>query len=140
MKVEMLIILLLLAGLPLLGLESLRWSRQQDNQRAGRKAVLLIGSSSVLWALLGDYLGVLYPGWGWAISLVLLCVGLALTNHCARNCFRATEGKRPVLRTLLIYAAVFILVTWLIPDWLWEKLRDHIGATGSVSRWRGPLH
>jgi len=139
MGLEMLIILLLLAGLPLLGLESLRWSRQQDNQRAGRKAVLLLGSSSVLWALLGDYVGAAFAGWGW-LSALLLCVGLSLTAHCTRQCFRETEGKRPLLRTLLIYAAVFLLVTWLFPDWLWLKLQDHIGATGSVSRWRGPLH
>jgi hypothetical protein len=139
MKVEMLIILLLLAGLPLLGLESLRWSRQQENQRAGRKAVLLVGSSSVLWALLGDYVGATCDGWGW-LSALLLCVGLSLTAHCTRRCFRTTEGKRPLVRSLLIYAAIFILVTWLIPDWLWQSIRDQVGATGALSRLRGPLN
>ncbi|MBI5239870.1 MAG: hypothetical protein HY926_05320 [Elusimicrobia bacterium] len=135
----MLILLLLLAGLPLLGLESLRWSRQQDNPRAGRKALWLAGSSSVLWSLLGDYVGTAWAGWGWLTPL-LFCAGIGYMAHCASRRCIVSGGRRGLVRILIAYAAVFALAVWLFPDWLWLALHENVGPTGALSRWRGPLH
>jgi hypothetical protein len=139
MESEMIILLLILAALPLMGLESLRWYCKEGNPRVCRKALWLAASSSVFWALLGDYVGTAYHGWGW-VSPLLLCVGGFYAWKCAGHYFTDAADRRPVRHVLLAYIAVFIAVVWIVPDWLWLKLQDHIGATGALSRYRGPLN
>ena len=136
----MIILLSLLAGLPLLGLVSLRWYQRNGNRRVGRKAIWLAATSGVFWALLGDYAATVYGGWGWALFLLLLGAGAAYTGHCSEQCYGGPEDRRCVILTVLAYCGVFLLTSWLMTDRRWSMLQESVMATGSLSRFRGPLH
>jgi surface polysaccharide O-acyltransferase-like enzyme len=135
----MLIILVLLACVPLLSLECLRWHFCQDNYRVLRKAFWLAFTSSVFWAFLGDYVSTVYDGWSWFFYLLLIA-GVAFTGTCAWKTYEKRQRRRNTALALLAYVFVFSLAAWLVPDSVWITLRENVAATGSLSHWRGPLH
>lgn len=135
----MLIILLPLACVPLLGLESMRWHHRHGDHRLLRKAFRLAWTSSVFWSLLGDYVSEAYAGWTWLYYL-LLAAGTAYTGICAWMLYEKGQRLRRTVVTLFAYILVFSLIAWLMPDSIWVALRDNVAATGTLSHWRGPLH
>ena len=114
----MLIILLPLACVPLLGLESMRWHHRHGQHRLLRKAFWLAWTSSVLWSLLGDYVSAVYAGWSW-LFYVLLAAGAAYIGICAWKLYEKNHRRRRTALTLLAYVLVFSLVSWLMPDSIW---------------------
>ena len=134
----MLIILLPLACVPLLGLESMRWHHRHGQHRILRKAFWLAWTSSVFWSLLGDYVSEAYAGWSWLFYL-LLAAGAAYTGLCAWKLYKKSQRRRRTVFTVLAYVVVFSLTAWLMPDSLWIALRQNIAAMGSLSHLRGPL-
>jgi len=136
----MLLILLLLACVPLLGLEPLRWHHRHGNHRILRKAFWLASTSSVLWALLGDYVSTIYAGWFWFSYFLLGSTGAAFTGSCAWKAYAKRQRKRRAALAVLAYVLVFSLTAWLVSDSIWVALREDVAATGSLSRFRGPLH
>ena len=134
----MLIILLLLACVPLLGLEPLRWHHRHGNHRILRKAFWLAATSSVFWGLLGDYVATTYPGWSWFFYLLLLA-GAAYTGACAWKAYEKSQRQRRTTLAVLAYVLVFSLTAWMISDSVWASFRESAAAMGSLSHMRGPL-
>jgi len=134
----MFILLLALAGIPLLGLETLRWYHKTGNRRILRKAFRLAFAASVFWSLLGDYISTVYVGWLW-LFYSLMAVGAGFTGLCAWYCFAKHRSRSRTLMAVLAFICVFILVDWLVPDAVWLDFHDQEQAFGLLSRLHGPL-
>jgi len=134
----MLLLLLALACVPFLGLVTLHWQRKTGNCRIMGKAFGFAFSASVLWALLGDYVSVVYPGGTW-IFYLLLVAGAAYPATCAWR--DSGPGRREARAALaaLVYLLVFSLTAFLVSADTWQDLHERAQSLGSLSNLRGPL-
>ena len=116
------IILAILACMPLLGLEPLRWHHHHGTKRLLPKAFWLAFSASVFWSWFSDYISAAYVGWDW-LFYFLMAAGAAFSGYCHWKAYEKRRSRLGTASVVLAFVFVYVLTAASVSDMFWLGFR-----------------